>query len=103
MRLKATSKRERLFDNPEYLFYIPQALRKKERDYEHEMERLAREKIASQQKLVALKKEFSAGWDHVDFNNIVPGSSAGGDVMVVRNGKNFSEQLYKRNVLLQVL
>lgn len=62
-----------------------QTLRKKERDYEHEMERLAREKIASQQRLVALKKELSATWDHIDFNALLAGSSAGGDVMVVRN------------------
>ncbi|XP_011339421.1 flocculation protein FLO11 isoform X2 [Ooceraea biroi] len=48
-----------------------QTLRKKERDYEHEMERLAREKIAAQQRLVALKKELSATWDHIDINALL--------------------------------
>ncbi|XP_076369262.1 uncharacterized protein LOC143256231 isoform X2 [Tachypleus tridentatus] len=50
------------------LRYI-QTLKKKEREYEHEMERLAREKIASQQKLAALKKDLST---HVDINNLLP-------------------------------
>lgn len=36
------------------------------------MERLAREKIASQQRLSALKKELSAQWDHIDFNTLLP-------------------------------
>ncbi|KAK8745708.1 hypothetical protein OTU49_000334 [Cherax quadricarinatus] len=36
------------------------------------MERLAREKIAHQQKLSALKKELSARWDHIDFNALLP-------------------------------
>lgn len=36
-----------------------QMLRRKERECEHEMERLAREKIASQQRLAALKREIS--------------------------------------------
>ncbi|XP_058799498.1 uncharacterized protein LOC131668985 isoform X2 [Phymastichus coffea] len=47
-----------------------QALRKKERDFEHEMERLAREKITAQQKLVSLKKEFS-NWDHLDLGAMI--------------------------------
>lgn len=49
-----------------------QSLKRKEREYEHEMERLAREKIAHQQKLSALKKELSARWDHIDFNALLP-------------------------------
>lgn len=49
-----------------------QTLKRKEREYEHEMERLAREKIAHQQKLSALKKELSARWDHIDFNALLP-------------------------------
>ena len=36
------------------------------------MERLARDKIANQQKLSAMKKEISARWDHIDFNAILP-------------------------------
>ncbi|KAF4516966.1 hypothetical protein B566_EDAN005567 [Ephemera danica] len=53
------------------LRYI-QSLKRKERDYEHEMERLAREKIACQQRLAALKKELSAQWDHIDFATLLP-------------------------------
>lgn len=34
-------------------------LRRKERECEHEMERLAREKIAAQQRLAALKRDVS--------------------------------------------
>jgi len=39
------------------------------------MERLAREKIAAQQRLVLLKKELSAQWDHIDFNTLLPESA----------------------------
>ncbi|XP_048511786.1 probable GPI-anchored adhesin-like protein PGA18 isoform X3 [Athalia rosae] len=63
-----------------------QTLRKKERDYEHEMERLAREKIAAQQRLVGLKKELAATWDHIDFNTMLPESSATLDVTATKNG-----------------
>ncbi|XP_071447830.1 nascent polypeptide-associated complex subunit alpha, muscle-specific form-like [Hetaerina americana] len=55
-----------------------QSLKRKERDHEHEMERLAREKIASQQRLSALKKELSAQWDHIDFNALLPQEPSGG-------------------------
>lgn len=54
-----------------YCFCL-QTLKRKEREYEHEMERLAREKIAHQQKLSSLKKELSARWDHIDFNALLP-------------------------------
>lgn len=37
-----------------------QVLRRKERECEHEMERLAREKIAAQQRLAALKREVTS-------------------------------------------
>lgn len=52
-----------------------QSLRRKEREFEHEMERLAREKIAAQQKLVMLKKELSSQWDHIDFSTLLPESA----------------------------
>ncbi|PSN49810.1 hypothetical protein C0J52_01371 [Blattella germanica] len=52
-----------------------QSLRRKEREFEHEMERLAREKIAAQQRLAMLKKELSAQWDHIDFNTLLPDSA----------------------------
>lgn len=52
------------------LCYI-QALKRKERELEHEMERLAREKIAHQQRLVVLKKEVAAQCDNVDFSALL--------------------------------
>ncbi|CAL8115840.1 unnamed protein product [Orchesella dallaii] len=49
-----------------------QNLKRKEREYEHEMERLAREKISLQQKIASLKKDMLGKWDHVDWQSIVP-------------------------------
>ncbi|XP_071036663.1 max-binding protein MNT isoform X2 [Parasteatoda tepidariorum] len=46
-----------------------QTLKRKEREYEHDMERLAREKIAFQQRLSTLKKELASHLDHIDVNN----------------------------------
>lgn len=68
-------------------FHAPQALRKKERDYEHEMERLAREKIAAQQRLVALRKELNATWDPIDINSLLLEQNPGTDVATVKNGE----------------
>ncbi|XP_015597098.1 mucin-3B isoform X2 [Cephus cinctus] len=67
-----------------------QAQRKKERDYEHEMERLAREKIAAQQRLAALKKELAATWDHIDFNTLLPEQSC---TMDATARQTFSESM----------
>lgn len=47
-----------------------QFLKRKEREYEHEMERLAKEKIAAQNRILFLKREL-AQWD-VDFSKILP-------------------------------
>lgn len=66
---------------------MPQALRKKERDYEHEMERLAREKIAAQQRLLALKKEINASWDHIDINSLLLEQNPGTDATTTKNGE----------------
>lgn len=66
---------------------MPQALRKKERDYEHEMERLAREKIAAQQRLVALRKERNASWDPIDINSLLLEQNPGTDVATTKNGE----------------
>ncbi|XP_063926975.1 max-binding protein MNT-like [Zophobas morio] len=49
-----------------------QSLKRKERELEHEMERLARDKIAAQQKLAVLKKDIQAHYDNVDFSKILP-------------------------------
>ncbi|CAL7944263.1 unnamed protein product [Xylocopa violacea] len=62
-----------------------QTLRRRERDYEHEMERLAREKIAAQQRLLALKKELAATWDHIDFNTLLPEQNPIADVTATRS------------------
>lgn len=64
-----------------------QALRRKERDYEHEMERLAREKITAQQRLQSLKKELAATWDHIDFSTLLPEVSSTIEPNVAKNGE----------------
>lgn len=50
------------------------------------MERLAREKITQQQKLVSLKKELTATWDHIDFSKLLPEPSATVEPSVQKNG-----------------
>lgn len=52
-------------------FLVFQLLKKKERENEHEMERLAREKIAAQQRLASLKKELGVQWDNIEYNNLI--------------------------------
>uniref|UniRef100_A0A4W4GR61 Max-binding protein MNT n=1 Tax=Electrophorus electricus TaxID=8005 RepID=A0A4W4GR61_ELEEL len=52
------------------LRYI-QTLKRKEKEYEHEMERLAREKIATQQRLAELKNELSQGMDVMELDRIL--------------------------------
>ena len=64
-----------------------QGLRRKERDNDHEMERLAREKIAAQQKLDALRKELASTWDHIDFSALLPEENSAMDTVVSKNGK----------------
>lgn len=49
-----------------------QSLKRREREYEHEMERLAREKIAAQQRLATLKKDLSLQLDYLDMSAILP-------------------------------
>ncbi|XP_042567071.1 max-binding protein MNT-like [Cyprinus carpio] len=52
------------------LRYI-QTLKRKEKEYEHEMERLAREKIATQQRLAELKNELSQCIDIMEIDRIL--------------------------------
>ncbi|XP_056140685.1 MAX network transcriptional repressor b [Lampris incognitus] len=52
------------------LRYI-QTLKRKEKEYEHEMERLAREKIATQQRLAELKNELSQCMDIVEIDRVL--------------------------------
>lgn len=49
------------------------------------MERLAKEKIAAQQKILLLKRELSAQWDHFDFSTIIPENEV---VNVREKGRN---------------
>ncbi|KAM4726954.1 MAX network transcriptional repressor b [Anableps anableps] len=52
------------------LRYI-QTLKRKEKEFEHEMERLAREKIATQQRLTELKNELSQSMDVMEIDRIL--------------------------------
>lgn len=77
-------------NNARYFHYIPQALTKKDLDYQRELQRLAEEKIAADQRLEMLKQEIVATWEHVDFTHIealLARTTPGTDVMVVRNSK----------------
>lgn len=49
----------------------PQSLKRKEKEYEHEMERLAREKIATQQRLAELKHELSQWMDVLEIDRVL--------------------------------
>lgn len=48
-----------------------QILKRRERDLEHEMERLAREKIAAQQRLILLRKEIGTKYDGLDLSRLM--------------------------------
>ncbi|XP_033501851.1 MAX network transcriptional repressor b [Epinephelus lanceolatus] len=52
------------------LRYI-QTLKRKEKEFEHEMERLAREKIATQQRLAELKNELSQCMDAIEIDRVL--------------------------------
>lgn len=48
-----------------------QTLKRKEKEYEHDMERLAREKIATQQRLAELKNDLSQWMDVIEIDRIL--------------------------------
>lgn len=48
-----------------------QTLKRKEKEYEHDMERLAREKIATQQRLAELKNDVSQWMDVVEIDRVL--------------------------------
>ncbi|MEQ2162030.1 hypothetical protein GOODEAATRI_015693, partial [Goodea atripinnis] len=48
-----------------------QTLKRKEKEYEHDMERLAREKIATQQRLAELKNDLSQWMDVVEIDRVL--------------------------------
>lgn len=53
------------------LYPVLQSLKRKEKEYEHEMERLAREKIATQQRLAELKHELSQWMDVLEIDRVL--------------------------------
>ncbi|XP_022901076.2 max-binding protein MNT-like [Onthophagus taurus] len=62
------------------LRYI-QSLKKKERDLEHEMESLARQKIANQQRLAVLRKDSGVSIDGLDMTGLLPEVMGSPDVV----------------------
>lgn len=48
-----------------------QTLKRKEKEYEHDMERLAREKIATQQRLAELKNDLSQWMDVIEIDRLL--------------------------------
>ncbi len=58
-------------DSKSYVSCFLQTLKRKEKEYEHEMERLAREKIATQQRLAELKNELSQCIDIMEIDRIL--------------------------------
>lgn len=54
-----------------YLVLLRKTLKRKEKEFEHEMERLAREKIATQQRLAELKNELSQSMDVIEIDRVL--------------------------------
>lgn len=54
-----------------YLVLLCKTLKRKEKEFEHEMERLAREKIATQQRLAELKNELSQSMDVIEIDRVL--------------------------------
>lgn len=69
-----------------FVLFNQQFLKRKEREYEHEMERLAKEKISAQNRILFLKREL-AQWD-VDFSKILPDQTDINAVKSERSGKS---------------
>lgn len=55
-------------------------LKRKEREYEHEMERLAKEKIAKQQQILTLRRELSLHIDSFDSTIMLTDSEVGNSI-----------------------
>lgn len=52
--------------------FLPlKTLKRKEKEFEHEMERLAREKISTQQRLAELKNELSQNMDAMEIDRVL--------------------------------
>lgn len=63
-----------------------QSLKRKEREFEHEMERLAKEKIAAQNRILFLKREL-AQWD-IDVTKLLPEPMDISAVKLERSGES---------------
>lgn len=55
-------------------------LKRKDRELENEMERLAREKIAKQQQILLLRRELSARFDNIDSTIILADGDVGNGI-----------------------
>lgn len=55
-------------------------LKRKEREYEHEMERLAKDKIAKQQQIITLRRELSLHIDNYDSTIMLTDSEVGNSI-----------------------
>lgn len=55
-------------------------LKRKEREYEHEMERLAKDKIAKQQQIITLRRELSLHIDNYDSTIMLTDSEIGNSI-----------------------
>lgn len=55
-------------------------LKRKEREYEHEMERLAKDKIAKQQQIITLRRELSLHIDNYDSTIMLTDSETGNSI-----------------------
>lgn len=63
-----------------FTFRSMQLMKRKERDFEHEMDRLTREKIAKQQRIENLRLELSAHIDNFDSTIILTDGEIGSGI-----------------------
>ncbi|CRK88415.1 CLUMA_CG002184, isoform A [Clunio marinus] len=71
-----------------------QFVKRKEREYEHEMERLAKEKISNQNRIIFLKRELTQR--DIDFTKLLPEQT---DVTAVKSERNETSNDGKNGVL----
>ncbi|KAG5844753.1 hypothetical protein ANANG_G00165900 [Anguilla anguilla] len=79
------------------LRYI-QTLKRKEKEYEHEMERLAREKIATQQRLAELKNELSQWMDVMEIDRVLRGRPRDGGIHLHEDPARQGEDNFDQDV-----
>lgn len=59
-------------------FIFLQSLKRKDKELEHDMERLAKEKIAKQQQILILRRKLSARFDNIDSTIHLPEAEGNG-------------------------